>query len=138
MSRPPPTAVRADAHPRASLTGRDLEALHHLAAGRSTAAIAAAMSITTNTVRTRIHRLQNMLGAPARERVVSRASALGLLDGWDGSAGSRGDIPPQRQGDQAADRTRCGKPGSDRSPAVTRRGLPQSPRGRLRARTERP
>jgi DNA-binding CsgD family transcriptional regulator len=62
-----------------SLTGRDLEALHHLAAGRSTAAIAAAMAISTNTVRTRIHRLQNKLGAPARDQVVARARTLGFL-----------------------------------------------------------
>ena len=79
MPRPPPTAVRADAPSRASLTGRDLEALHHLAAGRSTAAIAAAMSISTNTVRTRIHRLQNMFGAPTRDQVVPRARTLGVL-----------------------------------------------------------
>ena len=79
MPRPPPTAVRGDAQPRASLTGRDLEALHHLAAGRSTKAIAAAMSVSTNTVRTRIHRLQNMLGAPARDQVVPRARTLGVL-----------------------------------------------------------
>jgi DNA-binding CsgD family transcriptional regulator len=79
MSRPPPTAVADGVPQRLSLTGRDLEALRHLAAGRSTAGIAAAMSISTNTVRTRIHRLQNMLGAPARDQVVSHARALGLL-----------------------------------------------------------
>ena len=93
MSGPPPTVTTAIPHPWVSLTGRDLEALQHLAAGRSTAGIAEAMSISTNTVRTRIHRLQNMLGAPARDQVVSRASVLGLLDGWDGSARPRGDIP---------------------------------------------
>jgi DNA-binding CsgD family transcriptional regulator len=61
------------------LTERDLEALRHLAAGRSTAAIAAAMSVSTNTVRTRIHRVQDKLGAVARDQVVSRARTLGLL-----------------------------------------------------------
>jgi DNA-binding NarL/FixJ family response regulator len=66
-------------HPAASLSGRDLEALHLLAAGRSTAAIATAMSVSTNTVRTRIHRLQNKLGAPARAQLVARARTLGLL-----------------------------------------------------------
>jgi len=79
MSRPPPMAMTDGAHPRLSLTGRDLEALRHLAAGRSTAGIATAMSISTNTVRTRIHRLQNMLGASARDQVVPQARALGLL-----------------------------------------------------------
>jgi DNA-binding CsgD family transcriptional regulator len=76
---PPPTAGTAVVHPRASLTGRDLEALHHLAAGRSTAAIAASMSVSTNTVRTRVHRLQNKLGAPTRDQVVPRARTLGVL-----------------------------------------------------------
>ena len=79
MSRPPPTSTTDGGPPRVSLTGRDLEALRLLAAGRSTAGIAAAMSISTNTVRTRIHRLQNMLGAPARDQVVPRARAFGLL-----------------------------------------------------------
>jgi ATP/maltotriose-dependent transcriptional regulator MalT len=58
---------------------RDLEVLYHLAAGRSTAAIATAMSISTNTVRTHVHHLQNKLGVPVRDQVVPRARALGLL-----------------------------------------------------------
>ncbi|WP_206340297.1 response regulator transcription factor [Blastococcus litoris] len=61
------------------MTARDLEALRHLAEGRSTAGIAAAMSISTNTVRTRIRRLQDLLGAPARDQVVARARARGLV-----------------------------------------------------------
>jgi len=76
MPRPPPPIVP---RPRAALTERDLEALQLLAAGRSTAAMAEAMSVSTNTVRTRIHRLQNMLGAPTRDQVVPRARTLGLL-----------------------------------------------------------
>ena len=79
MPRPPPVAASAVPRPRASITGRDLEALRLLAAGRSTTAIATAMSVSTNTVRTRIHRLQNMLDAPARDQVVLRARALGVL-----------------------------------------------------------
>ena len=75
----PPVTTTDGVTPRAPLTGRDLEALHHLAAGRSTAGIAAAMSISTNTVRTRIRRLQTVLGAPARDQVVARARILGLL-----------------------------------------------------------
>ncbi|MGY1794019.1 response regulator transcription factor [Geodermatophilus sp. SYSU D00525] len=85
-----------------SLTGRDLELLHHLASGRSTATIAAAMSISTNTVRTRIHRLQNMLGAPARADVVPRARSLGLLHGREDPAGCGGAIPRQRGGEHAS------------------------------------
>jgi DNA-binding CsgD family transcriptional regulator len=103
VPRPPPTAA---SRPLATLTGRDLEALHHLAAGRSTAAIAAAMSVSTNTVRTRIHRLQNKLGAPARDQVVPRARALGLLPGWTGPPGSSGTIPAQRGADHHHDRVR--------------------------------
>ena len=79
MPRPPPTAMTDGVPSRVSLTERDLEALRHLAAGRSTAGIAAAMSISTNTVRTRIHRLQNLLGASARDQVVPRARTLGVL-----------------------------------------------------------
>jgi DNA-binding CsgD family transcriptional regulator len=79
MPSPPSTATTTGPRPRASLTGRDLQTLHHLAAGRSTAAIAAAMSVSTNTVRSRVHRLQNMLDAPARDQVVPRARTLGVL-----------------------------------------------------------
>jgi DNA-binding CsgD family transcriptional regulator len=79
MPSPPTAVTTADPHQGASLTGRDLEALRHLAAGRSTAAIAAAMSVSTNTVRARIHRLQDKLDAPARDQVVRRARALGVL-----------------------------------------------------------
>jgi len=75
----PPATTTDGVTPRAPLTGRDLEALRHLAAGRSTAGIAAAMSISTNTVRTRIRRLQTVLGAPARDQVVPRARTLGVL-----------------------------------------------------------
>ena len=105
MPRPPPTSPTIHADPAASLTGRDLEALHHLAAGRSTAAIARAMSVSSNTVRTRIHRLQNKLGAPARDQVVPRARALGLLSARDGPLAG-GAIPVQRTADKAPDRSR--------------------------------
>jgi ATP/maltotriose-dependent transcriptional regulator MalT len=79
MVGPLSTATTDGVPPRVPLTGRDLEALSHLAAGRSTAGIAAAMSISTNTVRTRIRRLQTVLGAPVRDQVVPRARTLGLL-----------------------------------------------------------
>jgi DNA-binding NarL/FixJ family response regulator len=98
MPRPQPTAGRAGAGLSASLTGRDLEVLQHLDAGGSTAAIAAAMSISTNTVRTRIHRLQDRLGAPVRAEVAPRARSLGLLEGRDRPRGADGAIPPQRGG----------------------------------------
>jgi len=79
MAIPAPVPSADGVHPRVPLTSRDLEALRHLAAGRSTAGIAAAMSISTNTVRTRIRRLQDVLGAPVRDQVVPRARTLGVL-----------------------------------------------------------
>jgi DNA-binding CsgD family transcriptional regulator len=69
--------VRPDGTP--ALTARDLEALRHLAVGRSTAQIAVAMSISTNTVRTRIRRIQDKLAISDRDRVVDAARSLGLL-----------------------------------------------------------
>ena len=61
------------------LTDRDRELLRHLAEGRSTARIAAAMSVTGNTARTRIRRLQGKLDAPDRRRVVVAARDLGVI-----------------------------------------------------------
>jgi DNA-binding CsgD family transcriptional regulator len=52
---------------------RDLELLRHLAAGLSTARTAAAMSITTNTVRTRIRRLERKFSVVGRDQVVDCA-----------------------------------------------------------------
>jgi DNA-binding CsgD family transcriptional regulator len=53
--------------------------LQHLAEGRSTSEIAAAMSVTRNTVRTRIRRVQGKLAVPARGRVVDAARDLGVI-----------------------------------------------------------
>jgi DNA-binding CsgD family transcriptional regulator len=99
---PPSTAGTSAAATRVSLTARDLQTLRLLAAGRSTAAIAAAMSISSNTARTRIHRLQAKLGAPARDQVAPRAAALGLAYG---PAGPPGVIPEQRRAASGAVRT---------------------------------
>jgi DNA-binding CsgD family transcriptional regulator len=70
---------RAGQNGTRALSERDLEALRHLAAGRSTAQIAVAMSISTNTVRTRIRRVQDKLAAPDRDQVVDAARILGVL-----------------------------------------------------------
>ena len=64
---------------RRVLSARELDALRLLGAGRSTAQIAAAMSISTNTARTRIRHLQAKLGVTNRQQVVPRARDLGLL-----------------------------------------------------------
>ena len=61
------------------LNERDLEALRHLAEGRSIAEVAAAMSISRNTVRTRLRRVQSKLAASGRDDIVRRARDHGLL-----------------------------------------------------------
>jgi DNA-binding CsgD family transcriptional regulator len=61
------------------LSPREVQALRLLAEGRSTAQIAAAMSITPNTTRARIHHLRAKLDVTDRRQVVPRARELGLL-----------------------------------------------------------
>ena len=62
-----------------TLTTRDVEALLLLAEGLSTAEIADAMALSTNTVRTKVRRLGAKLGAAGREDVVARARELGVV-----------------------------------------------------------
>jgi len=61
------------------VSARDLELLRRLADGLSTARIAAAMSITTNTVRTHIRRLEHKLSVVGRDQVVDCARQHGLV-----------------------------------------------------------
>jgi DNA-binding CsgD family transcriptional regulator len=61
------------------LNARDVELLHHLAAGRSTSQIATAMDISGNTVRTRIHRVRGKLEVTSRGEAVQAAEAHGVL-----------------------------------------------------------
>jgi len=76
--RPVPAAAAGrDRAP--SVTARDLELLRHLADRLSTARIAAAMSITKNTARTRIRRLERKLSVVGRGQVVDCARQLGLI-----------------------------------------------------------
>jgi len=63
----------------AALNDRDLEVLRHLAAGLSTSQIATAMTLTGNTVRTRVHRVSAKLGVDDRRDAVRAAEARGLL-----------------------------------------------------------
>ena len=80
MPDPPSTEpVRAGSDGAPTLSVRELQALRLLAEGRSTAQIAAAMSISTNTARARIHHLRAKLGAGDRQQLLPRARALGLL-----------------------------------------------------------
>ena len=72
-----PALLHRDAAP--ALTDRDRQVLRQLAGGRSTAQIAAAMSLTGNTVRSRIRRVQRKLSVPRRDAVVQRACDLRIL-----------------------------------------------------------
>ena len=79
---PDPPAAESDGarhDGRPVLSAREVQALRLLAEGRSTAQIAAAMSISSNTVRARIHSLRTKLDVTDRRRVVPRARELGLL-----------------------------------------------------------
>jgi DNA-binding CsgD family transcriptional regulator len=77
----PPSCRSGDAHHdgRPVLSVREVDALRLLAEGRSTAQIAAAMSISLNTARTRIRRLRAKLDVTDRQQVVPRARHCGLL-----------------------------------------------------------
>jgi DNA-binding CsgD family transcriptional regulator len=61
------------------LTDRDVELLRHLAEERSTAEIAAALAVTSNTARTRIRRVQGKLAVSGRRQLVEAARGLGVI-----------------------------------------------------------
>lgn len=61
------------------LNDRDLELLRLLAEGGSTARAAAAMAVSTNTVRTRLRRVQRKLDAADRDQVLRRVRDLGIV-----------------------------------------------------------
>lgn len=62
-----------------SLSERDHELLRHLAGGMSTARIASAMSVSNNTVRTRVQRVLAKLAVTERDEAVRRARDLGIV-----------------------------------------------------------
>jgi LuxR family maltose regulon positive regulatory protein len=61
------------------LTPREREVLQLLAMQMSTTKIAAAMSISVNTVRTRVRRALRKLGATGRDEAAQQARNLGLV-----------------------------------------------------------
>ena len=61
------------------LNERDVELLRHFAAGKSTAQTAAAMTITTNTVRTRVRRIQAKLAVAGRAEAIRVAQQIGIV-----------------------------------------------------------
>ncbi|TMC02424.1 MAG: response regulator transcription factor, partial [Chloroflexi bacterium] len=66
------------------LTPRELEVLHLLASGASTATAAAALGISTATLRAHVQAVLRKLGAHSRLEAVAEAARLGLvtLDSW--------------------------------------------------------
>jgi DNA-binding CsgD family transcriptional regulator len=56
-----------------------VQLLRYLAEGRSTSQIAAALSVTSNTARTRIHRVQGKLAASGRRQAVEAARGRGVI-----------------------------------------------------------
>jgi DNA-binding CsgD family transcriptional regulator len=76
-----PCDVPAPVHDgAATLNPRDIQVLDGLAEGRSTARIASALSISRNTARTRIRRVQRKFGVTDRAAAVRAARDLGVLD----------------------------------------------------------
>ena len=72
-----------DGNPRAQaslgISGRELEVLQELAAGRSNKEIASKLKVSPNTVKTHTARLFGKLGAKRRTDAIHRARELGIL-----------------------------------------------------------
>ena len=80
MTRLPPAPEEsAELAPVARLNPRDVQLLRLFATGHSTAQAAAAMSVTTNTVRTRIRRIQDKLAVSGRADAVRLAQQTGIV-----------------------------------------------------------
>jgi ATP/maltotriose-dependent transcriptional regulator MalT len=79
--RPPPATAELDpgAPQRLGISGRELEVLEHLAAGRSNKEIAQRLEVSPNTVKTHVTRLFEKLGAQRRTQAILRARELGVL-----------------------------------------------------------
>ena len=79
--RPRPARPEARTGRAAPLSVREREALAHLAAGLSSAGIAAAMGVTTNTARGHVRSVLRKLAAADRADAVRRATDPRLLRG---------------------------------------------------------
>ncbi|HSN18845.1 MAG TPA: response regulator transcription factor [Gammaproteobacteria bacterium] len=79
--RSEPAAFDGNPQAQASLgiSGRELEVLQELAAGRSNKEIAAKLDVSLNTVKTHTARLFEKLGARRRTDAINRARELGIL-----------------------------------------------------------
>lgn len=74
-----PHLVRDDDQPRAYITARERETLLLAANGHTNRAIARAMGLTEETVKTRMVKVRRKLRAVDRTHAVAIAMALGLL-----------------------------------------------------------
>jgi DNA-binding NarL/FixJ family response regulator len=79
MTQRPPFGDTAAQDVLSTLGPLDLEVLRCLTDGHSTAQISASLSVSTNTVRTRIRRIQRKLAVTDREGMVRVAQELGVL-----------------------------------------------------------
>lgn len=79
----PPAPQRFDGNPKAraalGISARELAVLEALAEGRSNKEIAAALAVSTNTVKTHVAHLFEKLDASRRTEAVSKARALGIV-----------------------------------------------------------
>jgi DNA-binding NarL/FixJ family response regulator len=76
MKQRPPVEDSARPH---RLNPRDIDVLQCLADGKSTAQVAAALTVTGNTARTRIRRVEGKLDVTDRAAAVRAARDLGVL-----------------------------------------------------------
>ena len=78
-----PAPVAFDGNPKAQaelgLSERELEVLHELAAGHSNKEIATLLHVSPNTIKTRVARLFEKLGARRRTEAIRRARELGIV-----------------------------------------------------------
>jgi DNA-binding NarL/FixJ family response regulator len=79
MKQRPPMRHTEGPDRLSALNRRDIEVLRCLADGNSTAQIAAVLSVSSNTARTRIRRIQGKLDVTDRAATVRAAQDLGVL-----------------------------------------------------------
>ena len=71
--------VRCGVHRQPPLTGRELEILRMMAAGRSNQSIAGELVVTLDTVKKHVGHVLGKLGAANRTEAVARARELSLI-----------------------------------------------------------
>jgi DNA-binding CsgD family transcriptional regulator len=69
------------------ITPREVEVLALLAMGQSNKAIARALGVSPNTVKTHLARLYAKLGASSRTAAIAQARGLGIIGGLSGDSG---------------------------------------------------